>query len=157
MFRLSVALLLVSVANMAAWAAGHLIPTRWRVPLDGGAVLSDRARVLGDHKTLAGLIAGTVACGVVAVPLQQSFRLGALFGMLSLAGDCGSSFIKRRLRLGPGTAVPLLDQLPEALMPLVAFGPRLGLNATEFIVIALLFSILDLAITGLRPPHRLWD
>jgi hypothetical protein len=157
MFRLSVALSLVIVANVAAWAAGHFIPQRFRVPLDGGAVLADRERVLGDHKTWAGLIGGTVACGAVALLLQRSFRLGALFGVLSLMGDCGSSFIKRRLRLCPGTVVPALDQLPESLVPLLALRPQLGLNTTESVVIALVFSLLDFATTRVRHSHRLRD
>lgn len=146
----SVALLLVIVANAAAWAAGRLIPPPWREPVDGGAVLADHERVLGDHKTWGGLIAGAVACGAVALLLQRTFLLGVAFGLLSLAGDCGSSFVKRRLRLRPGTETPLLDQLPEALVPLVVLAHPLGLHAVQCVIVALAFSLLDFAASRLR-------
>ncbi len=96
--RWLIALVFLMTANVAAWAAGRLIPRRWRVPLDGGATLADGSRLLGDHKTWAGLIAGTLACAAVSGLLQRSLLLGAAFGLLSLTGDCASSFIKRRLR-----------------------------------------------------------
>jgi CDP-2,3-bis-(O-geranylgeranyl)-sn-glycerol synthase len=152
-----VGLLLVIVTNTAAWAAGRLIPTPWRVPVDGGAVLADHERVLGDHKTWGGLIAGAVACGAVTQLLQRTFLLGAAFGILSLAGDCGSSFIKRRLRLRPGMEVPLLDQLPEALVPLVSLARQLGLHPAQCLIVALEFSLLDFAAGRLRLLRRLRD
>jgi hypothetical protein len=144
------ALLLVIVTNTAAWAAGHLIPTPWRIPVDGGAVLADHERVLGDHKTWGGVIAGAVACGALALLLRRTFLLGVAFGILSLAGDCGSSFIKRRLRLRSGAEVPLLDQLPEALVPLVALARPLGLRPVHCVMVALAFSLLAFAAS------RLW-
>lgn len=150
----SVALVLVIVTNTAAWAAGRLIPTPWRMPIDGGAVLADHERVLGEHKTWGGLIVGAVACGAAALLLQRTFLLGVAFGTLSLAGDCGSSFIKRRLRLRPGADVPLLDQLPEALVPLALLARPLGLYPVQCVIVALAFSLLDFAATRLWHSQR---
>lgn len=150
MLHPAVALLLAFVTNTAAWLAGHLVPARWRLPLDGGASLWDRQRILGNHKTWAGLIAGLLACGVVAMLLRQPFLLGAAFGALSLAGDCASSFIKRRLRILPGAEIPLLDQLPEALVPLLVLAHPLGLSMAAVLAVAAVFALADLALVELR-------
>lgn len=146
------ALLLVIVANLAPWAAGRLLPRRWRSPLDGGAALADGSRLLGDHKTWRGLAAGILACALVARLLRQPLLLGAAFGALALAADAASSFLKRRLRLRPGTEIPGLDQLPEALMPLLVLARPLGLGFTDAIAVASAFMLLDLATLRLRHP-----
>jgi CDP-diglyceride synthetase len=146
------ALLLVIVANVAPWAAGRLLPAHWRAPLDGGAKLADGSRVLGDHKTWRGFFAGTLACAGVARILHQPLLLGAAFGALSLAADAASSFFKRRLRQPPGSEIPGVDQLPEALVPLLALSRPLGLRLIDALVVALVFMILDLAALRLRRP-----
>lgn len=147
------ALLLVIVANVAPWAAGRHLFRRWRAPLDGGATLADGTRVLGDHKTWRGLVIGTLACGGLAQLLQLSVFLGIAFGSLSLAADTASSFIKRRLRLQPGTEIPGLDQIPEALVPLLVLSRPLGLRFIESVAIAFVFLLLDLAVIQLRHPR----
>jgi hypothetical protein len=150
MSHLPIPLLFLIVTNAAAWAAGRLIPRRALLPLDGGLVMADGERLLGNHKTWGGLIAGAIGCGLVSTLVRHSFLLGGAFGLLSLAGDCGSSFVKRRLRLRPGTEVPVLDQLPEALVPLLALGHRLGLTPIAGLAIVALFALFDLAAAELR-------
>jgi hypothetical protein len=145
-------MLLVIVANIAPWAAGRLLAARWRAPLDGGATLPDGTRVLGDHKTWRGLLIGILACAVVSRLLHYPLSLGAAFGALSLAADAASSFLKRRLRLPPGTEIPGVDQLPEALVPLLVLSRPLGLGLIEAIAIAAVFMLLDLATLRLRHP-----
>jgi hypothetical protein len=151
------ALLLVIAANVAPWAAGRYLPGLWRAPLDGGATLADGTRVLGDHKTWRGLIVGALACGIVAWLFQLSPLLGSAFGTLSLGADTASSFIKRRFRLPSGTEIPGLDQLPEALVPLLVLGRPLGLGLIESVTVALVFLLLDLAAIRLRHPTRRSD
>jgi CDP-diglyceride synthetase len=148
------ALLLVIAANVTPWAAGRYLSGHWRTPLDGGAILADGTRVLGDHKTWRGLTVGVLACGVVARLLQLPLFLGIAFGALSLAADIVSSFVKRRLRLQPGAEIPGVDQLPEALVPLLVLSRPLGLGLIESIAIALVFLVLDLAATRLRHPRE---
>jgi hypothetical protein len=147
-----VALLLLCAANTAAWAAGRLLGQRWAAPLDFGRVLKDGQRLFGSHKTWRGLIAGAAAAGLLAGALGQSLLLGAAFGAVSMAGDALSSTIKRRLRREPGTEVPLLDQVPEAMLPLAVFGPALGLGFLAMAGVTLAFTLLDIAVTGFR--HR---
>lgn len=144
------ALLLVVAANVAPWAAGRFLSRHWQAPLDGGATLTDGTRILGDHKTWRGLVAGALACGLVARLLHHSVLLGIAFGTLSLAADAASSFIKRRLRLQPGAEIPGVDQLPEALLPLLALSRPLGLGLVESVAIAFAFLLLDLSVMRLR-------
>jgi CDP-2,3-bis-(O-geranylgeranyl)-sn-glycerol synthase len=144
------ALVLLVTANVAAWAAGRLSPQRWRIPLDGRVSLPDGNRLLGEHKTWVGLLAGTLLCAVMAGLLHRPLLLGAAFGLLSLIGDCTSSFIKRRRRIEPGGEIPGLDQLPEALLPLLALWHPLGLRPLEGVLVAVIFLLLDVAVARIR-------
>jgi hypothetical protein len=145
------ALLLVSIANVVPWAAGRSMQ-RWAAPLDCGVRLWDGERLFGGHKTWRGFLLGTMACALVAALIGPGFAIGAGVGALSLTGDALSSALKRRLRLAPGTEIAALDQLPEALLPLLVFAGALGLDAAEIVVAALAFIALDIAVTRVRHP-----
>ncbi len=112
------------------------------------------AELLGEHKTWRGLAVGALACGVVARVLQHPLALGIAFGLLALAADAAASFVKRRLRLQPGTEIPSLDQLPEALVPLLVLSRPLGLGLIASLAIAFVFLLLDVAVTQLRHPEN---
>lgn len=146
------ALLLVIVANLAPWAAGRAMQARCRAPLDGGSQLADGSRLLGDHKTWRGLASGVLACAVTARLLRYPVLLGAGFGALALGADAASSFTKRRLGLRPGTEIPGLDQLPEALVPLLTLSRPLGLGLADAVAVACAFMLLDLASLRVRHP-----
>lgn len=141
---------LVVTANTAAWAAARILGSRWDTPLDGGRLLPDGTRLLGSHKTWRGLIAAVVACGAVAQLAGPGFGLGAAFGALALLGDAVSSFVKRRLRMRPGAEVLGLDQLAEALLPLVVLRRPLALGPVDILFVAAAFLALDVAATKLR-------
>jgi CDP-archaeol synthase len=144
------ALLLVIIANLVPWLVGRVVSHRWSAPLDCGLVLRDGQRLLGSHKTWRGLLAGSLAAGLLAQLLGLGFTLGIGFGALSLLGDALSSSIKRRLRRSPGSDVPGLDQLPEALLPLLVFAPSLYLNWQSCLTVALIFMALGISLTQLR-------
>lgn len=144
------ALLLVIVANSIPWLVGRVLSHHWAAPLDCGVVLWDGARLFGDHKTWRGLLAGSLATGLAAALLGFGFAFGVAFGALALSGDALSSSFKRRLRLRPGAEVPGLDQLPEALLPLLVFAPLLQLDWLAIAGIALVFMLLDMAFTRCR-------
>jgi CDP-2,3-bis-(O-geranylgeranyl)-sn-glycerol synthase len=147
-----VALLLLCTANTAAWAAGRILGGLWAAPLDFGVVLKDGQRLFGSHKTWRGLIAAAAASGLLATALDLGLLLGAAFGATSMLGDALSSTIKRRLRREPGTEVAVLDQVPEAMLPLAVFGPALGLGFLAMVGVTVAFTLLDVAVTGFR--HR---
>ena len=146
------ALLLLLAANAAPWMLGRLLNARLGWPLDFGATLPDGHRLLGDHKTWRGLLGGMLACGIVAMLFGLGFDLGVWFGALALAGDALSSLIKRRLGRAPGRDLPIVDQLPEALLPLAVLAGALHLRAIGVAVVTLAFVLIDLA--ALRVRHR---
>jgi CDP-2,3-bis-(O-geranylgeranyl)-sn-glycerol synthase len=111
-------------------------------PIDLGKYFPDGRRILGNGKTIRGLVAGT-ACGIVIGFIQIGLAprlmasgvldnwpmfydvLGAyslctlsivfLMAFGSLLGDSGESFIKRRLDLERGAMFPVADQLDFVL------------------------------------------
>jgi CDP-2,3-bis-(O-geranylgeranyl)-sn-glycerol synthase len=115
------------VANMSP----VLVQRRFRwlaVPIDGGATWRGR-RVLGDHKTWRGLLAGIVVAPIV-LALQgvahhlgylhdialvdyatASPWLGVLMGLGTGVGDALKSFFKRQIGIAPGASWIGFDQL----------------------------------------------
>ena len=143
-------LLLLLVANGAPIVA-RLLPVvhRWNRPLDGGYRLADGEPLFGAHKTWRGLAAAilftAVAAGLAGYPLW----LGALFGALSMLGDLLASFTKRRLGWHSGAPAPVLDQFPEALLPLMLLAGPLALGWPSILLIAVLFTLLDWLLSRL--------
>jgi CDP-2,3-bis-(O-geranylgeranyl)-sn-glycerol synthase len=141
-------------ANAVPVIVGKLAQGRASAPLDFGRVLPDGERLFGSHKTWRGLASGIVACALLAVWFDLPVWLGAGFAALSLFADACSSAVKRRMRLKPGSEVLWLDQLGEALVPLLVFSGPLGLQAGEISLVTASFVALDAATAGLR--HRRW-
>lgn len=149
------ALVLLAAAHSTPWAAGYLFGHRLAAPIDGGMTLKDGGRLLGDHKTWRGLLAALLTCALAAALLGYSVGLGMAFAALALAGDAASSLLKRRLRLKPGAEYPGLDQIPEAIAPLLVLSARLGIGVRAAWILAGVFMLADLAATPLRrhPPQ----
>ncbi|MBP6365881.1 MAG: CDP-archaeol synthase [Nitrosomonas sp.] len=120
---------------------------RLNYPIDCNQLFVDGRPVLGTSKTFRGLVSAlllSVAIGsVFAVPLQISL----LFGMLSMAGDMFSSFIKRRLSLPPSSMALGLDQIPESLFPLLGCQDLLAISNEQIFWIVLAFLIGELIIS----------
>lgn len=148
------ALALLIAANATPVIAAKLADERWSAPLDFGCVLADGERLFGSHKTWRGLVSGILAAVITAAVMGVPLWLGAGFAMASLLADALSSAIKRRMKLRPGTEYLGLDQLGEALLPLILFARALSLNAEEVAVATVVFSVLDVAVTRLR--QRRW-
>src|SRR5882757_7716793 len=128
------AFLLLITTNSVPWVLGKALGRRGNLALDFGYRAWDGQRIFGSHKTWRGLVGGTLACGCVAEIIGHGFGLGVDFGAVSLAGDAFSSAVKRRLRQEPGRQIPALDQLAEALLPLLFFAPALELSALGTVV-----------------------
>ena len=58
------------------------------------------------------------------------------------------------MRLKPGSEVLGLDQLAEALVPLLVFAAPLGLQLSEIAGVTACFVVIDAATAGLR--RRRW-
>lgn len=135
-------LLLLGVANIAPIAAKHLLGTRWNAPLDAGRRFIDGRPLLGPSKTLRGCVAA-VACGALAaVPLRFSPGLGAVVGAMAMLGDALSSFVKRRRRIDSSGQSMGIDQVPEALLPLLVVRGALELSLLQIAAITLVFFAL---------------
>ncbi len=128
------------VANMAPVLVAKMpVLSRWSHPLDFHAKIRGR-RVLGDHKTIRGLIAGVIV-GVIITVLQFSLVtgwpaladklpqfyksanpliLGFLLGFGALAGDAIKSFFKRAIDIPSGQTWFPYDQLDSTLGALIA-------------------------------------
>jgi len=147
-------LLLLITANSLPWLLGRLLGPRLRAPLDLGLTLADGRALFGTHKTWRGLVAASVGCAVVAELSGIEWRSGVAFGVLSLLGDALSSAVKRRLALEPGKEVPGLDQLPEALLPLITLREPLRMHWIDMATVCTVFLVLDLLTARLRHPTR---
>lgn len=146
----AISLVLLMTANGLPWVVGRMCRGRWGAPLDFGLTLGDGNRLFGSHKTWRGLVTASAACAAVGKVFQLAWSTGALFGALSMVGDTLSSALKRRLRYEPGREVLLLDQLPEALLPLIALREPLGLDPVRIAIVAVVFLALDVASARVR-------
>jgi RimJ/RimL family protein N-acetyltransferase len=145
-----VALLLLVAANATPVAVARVLGPRLAAPIDAGRRLRDGGPLLGPHKTWRGLACGILACGILGAWLPCGAALAMGFGAVALAADLATSFVKRRMRWHSGHSAPLLDQLPESLLPLIVFGPAMGIGGPAVLGTALAFTLLDLAATRWR-------
>jgi CDP-2,3-bis-(O-geranylgeranyl)-sn-glycerol synthase len=142
-------LLLLSVANVAPIVAKNLLGTRWNAPLDAGLHFFDGRRLLGSSKSVRGLIAAVVSTALAGALLGFSLRLGAVLGVSAMLGDALSSFCKRRLGTAPSEQVTGIDQIPEALLPLVMVRSTLDLGVLQIAAITVAFFLLEIPLARL--------
>ena len=152
------ALLLLAAAHSAPVLAARALGRRWAAPIDGGAILPDGERLFGAHKTWRGVLASLLLCALLAGLLGQPVRLGVIFAALAMSADLLTSGLKRRIHAPPGREIPLLDQIPEALLPLLVLHPALGIGWRTVWLLCAVFLVLDLLVLPLRhrrhPPRR---
>ncbi|MGB5179141.1 MAG: CDP-archaeol synthase, partial [Gammaproteobacteria bacterium] len=84
---------------------------------------------------------------LLAPLLQLSMLEGASFALLAMLGDLCSSFIKRRLGFASSRSVPLLDQLPESMLPLWGMQTVLGASVIEMALAVCTFIVIDLLLS----------
>ncbi len=142
-------LILIAVANGGPVLFARILGRRCAGPIDGGFVLRDSHPLLGRSKTWRGLAAAIVLATCVAVLVGLPWQAGAVIGASAMAGDCLSSFVKRRLALEPSSMALGLDQVPESLFPAVASGVYLPLGPREVVAIVVIFSVGELAMSRL--------
>ena len=144
---------MLALANGAPIIAHRVLGTRLAAPMDMGLTLADGSRVLGDSKTWRGVVTAVLTCTLAAPLLGFSPLTGAVLAAAAMAGDATTSFIKRRLGLAAGHAVPLLDQALEAAAPLLVLSGQLALTPWDVTRLVLAFTALDLLLSPVL--HRL--
>ena len=149
-----VLVMLVVIANVTPVIFSLLLAKRWNAPIDGGLRLYDRRPLLGPSKTIRGVLASVLTTTLLAPSFGFAPAAGAGFAGLAMLGDMFSSFVKRRLGIASSRSAPLLDQLPESLLPLWLMQPVVGGTIAEILAAAAIFSLIDLVLSRLyRPDH----
>lgn len=143
-------LLVLAAANTSPILAKRWLGQRWSWPLDGGLCFIDGRRLLGPSKTLRGLVASVACSTLVAAVLALPLEAGATMGGVAMLGDALSSFVKRRLGVEPSGRAAGLDQVPEALLPLLAVRTTLHLSWPLILGVTLAFFLLEI------PAARWW-
>ncbi|MCB1757250.1 MAG: CDP-archaeol synthase [Gammaproteobacteria bacterium] len=142
-------LVLLVCVNGAPIIARKLLRDRFAFPLDGYLVLSDQRRLLGSSKTVRGLLAACAVGALLGPLLGLDMLYGALFGFAAMLGDSLASFFKRRLNFQPGDAAPVLDQVPEAALPVWLVSSDLALDLAESAAIIAGFFIVEVTLSPL--------
>ena len=140
-------LVLLTAANGGPVLATRLLGRRWAWPLDAGLRAWDGRPLLGTSKTVRGIVVALLATALAAVVMGLGWRLGVLFGAASMAGDLFSSFIKRRLGIQSSGQAVGLDQIPEALFPLLACYRPLGLDPASVSLLVVLFVMAQIIMS----------
>ena len=140
-------LILLTVANGTPVVAKRLFGSAFAQPLDGGALFADGRPWFGPSKTIRGVVLATLATAAAAGVLGLGWKVGALLGVVAMAGDLLASFIKRRLGLAPSSQAVGLDQIPESLM----LAGRLFMPVTglDIAVTTLLFFVGEVILSRL--------
>jgi CDP-2,3-bis-(O-geranylgeranyl)-sn-glycerol synthase len=140
-------LALLGVANGIPILASKLLQNRFSMPLDGGLILRDGEPLFGTSKTVRGIILSVVCTTGAAALLNLGWSIGATMAGMSMLGDLFSSFIKRRIHLQPHAQALGLDQIPEALLPLLAVKAQLNLTSGDIAVLVIAFIVLELVLS----------
>lgn len=142
-------LLILITANGVPIILRHCLENTFSHPVDGGLLLPDGYPLFGDAKTWRGIFSGITTATILAILLDFPLLFAISFALLSLLGDLLSSFIKRRLKHPPSTSCIGIDQLPEALLPLLAGTYWLDYGLYTIIIVTLTFFIINLVISTL--------
>jgi CDP-diglyceride synthetase len=124
-------LILLMMANGTPVIAKKFLGDRYAYPLDGNITFADGRPLLGRSKTIRGVVLGILVTTAGAPLIGLGWRTGLLIGSVAMAGDLVSSFSKRRLNLPSSSRASGLDQVPEALFPLLACRNLLSLTAAD--------------------------
>jgi CDP-diglyceride synthetase len=142
-------LMLLTVANGIPVIAKRLLNKYCDWPVDGGATFIDGRPLFGQSKTVRGIILSIVCASLCAPLLALEWRVGAVIGIMAMAGDLFSSFLKRRMDLAPSSQALGLDQIPESLFALMAAAATLSLSGLDIAIGVLVFFIGELLASRL--------
>jgi CDP-diglyceride synthetase len=150
-------LVLLVLANGAPVAAKKVLGQRLAHPLDGGAEFVDGRPLFGRSKTIRGAVLAVLVTMAGAPLIGLEWQIGVLVGSLAVAGDLASSFLKRRMALPPSSRATGLDQVPEALFPLLGCRNPLALTAEDIVAGVALFFIGEVLLSRVLYAFQLRD
>ena len=150
-------LVLLLVANGTPVLAKWVLGDRFAFPLDGGVRFVDGRPLFGPAKTIRGIVLSVAATAAAAPVVGLDGMIGAVVGAAAMAGDLFSSFVKRRLGVPTSGRATGLDQLPEALLPLLACRGALALTFADIAVAAAMFFVGEIVLSRLLFRLRVRD
>ena len=157
------------LANTAPVVGSKLpIIKSWSTPIDCGRTYRHQ-RIFGDNKTWRGLILGIVVGGLTGwliVYLTNQFDymanqldfitqtinpvvLGSLLGGFALLGDAVKSFFKRQLKIPPGKAWPVFDQIDYILGAYLLIFILFDLSLIHYLVGLIMYGLIHPIISNL--------
>jgi hypothetical protein len=142
-------LVLLTLANGSPVIAKQVLGDRFSYPLDLNWKFVDGKPLFGSSKTIRGVLIAIVVTAAAAPLLGLRFETGLLAGAAAMAGDLFSSFVKRRLSRPPSSRATGLDQIPEALFPLLACRAALALSALDILLACAIFFVGELLLSRL--------
>lgn len=150
-------LFLLIVANGAPIIATKVLDGRFAQPLDRGLRLPDGRPLFGASKTIRGIIVSIASTAGVAMMLGFAWITGATLAATSMTGDLAASFIKRRLGIEVHGRAFGLDQVPEALAPLIVLQTKLDLGAIDILGVVLSFLVAESVLSYFLFEMRIRD
>jgi len=130
---------------------------RLAYPLDGGVQFVDGRPLFGRSKTVRGVVLAIMVTTAGAPLIGVDWQIGVVVGSLAMAGDLVSSFVKRRTALPPSSRASGLDQVPEALFPLLGCRNPLSLTIVDIGIGVALFFIGEVLLSRVLYAFRLRD
>lgn len=140
-------LLIVGLANGAPILAARILSTHLSTPIDRGRLAPDGYAWLGQGKTWRGIISAYLLALPAALWLEYPVITSVYIIGLSMCGDLISSFIKRRLAMPSSSRAFLLDQIPEAGLPVVYLWGTGQLTILDALWIVLLFIVAEVGLS----------
>jgi CDP-diglyceride synthetase len=150
-------LILLMLANGTPVVAKKILGERLAYPFDCGIEFVDGRPLFGRSKTIRGVLLAVLVTTAGAPLIGLGWEVGFLVGSLAMAGDLISSFLKRRMALPPSSRASGLDQVPEAMLPLLACRNLLSLTMADIGAAAALFFIGEVLLSRVLYAYRLRD
>ena len=140
-------LLLIIIANGAPILIRVIVNDRFNRAVDFGQKMPDGKHIFGYSKTWRGIFAALICTAIAAPVLGHPVEIGLLVALYAVAGDLISSFIKRRLAMEPSSMAPVIDQVPESLLPATMLKQHFGLDYVGVLLLVLIFIIIELLLS----------
>ncbi len=140
-------LFMLLATNGAPVLVTRVLQSLGSVPVDLGRRLPDGRPIFGPSKTWRGVIAALATSCILAWCFGYGCRFGFTLGVLVVAGDLISSFIKRRIGIPPSDRFIGLDQLPESVLPSLYAVSALELDWSYTLLLPLAFMLVEMVIS----------
>jgi len=140
-------LFLVLIANGAPILGTVVFRSSFDHPLDNRRTFGDGRPLFGESKSWRGIVLALLLTPLASILLGLGWLLGSVVAVFAMLGDLFSSFIKRRIGMPSSSMALGLDQVPEALFPLLAAHLLVDMTMQQTGLLVLLFFVLELVLS----------